>query len=646
MRSADGRTVVGHRVTAVVLAAMALLIAGCDPGIRAIETEASGSATDAEAVADPTERAERDDDGPESTTPNEAPAPTDDAADIAPTDDGPEPGPTDDGPERTANEGADVEADEAAAPGTDGTGASDNEGAAPIGTTPRLPAADPGERTFPGMPAPGASNPDEPATAEPPASEPTTPGAGPGNVDPDAPIEAIPVPRIELPAPSPVPTDPGEQRVDYRIDGGSILNPERGWYAQRAPFGLGDERGVADMSRLRGEGETLIRLYFLIDEFRTSPISAEGLRLIEANFDEARREGVKVIPRFAYNFPNNGNYRDAEDAPLDRIIQHLDQLAPILERNGDVIAYLNLGFVGAWGEWHSSSNGHVDEGRRLNDNSRRIIEEIFEALPADRMATMRYPDYKRQSYGDEPLTPGEAHSGTPQARMGHLNDCVLASDTDWGTYPSDPAEREELKHYLSVDNQFVVMGGETCNEGSDATPYIGCSNARAELERMRWSTLHSGYHQGVLDLWRSQGCYDDIGRSLGYRFQLTTGTFPERATAGAPMSLTLSLDNAGFAAPYNPRGLELVFRHTGTGAETSVAIADDPRTWRPGSHRLAWSVPVPSTLPAGDYSLLLNLPDPEQTLGDRADYSIRLANAGTWEPASGYNDLGVTVTVD
>ena len=242
--------------------------------------------------------------------------------------------------------------------------------------------------------------------------------------------------------------------------------------------------------------------------------------------------------------------------------------------------------------------------------------------------------------------PGEAHSGTPQARMGHLNDCLLASDTDWGTYPSDPTEREELKQYLSTDNQFVVMGGETCNDAADAQPHIGCSNARAELERMRWSTLHSGYHQGVLDLWRSQGCYDDIGRSLGYRFQLTAGTFPERVTPGAAMTMSLSLDNVGYAAPYNPRSVEIVFRNNTTGAETALAIAADPRTWRPGTHGLDWSFDVPTSLAGGEYTLLLNLPDPEPTLTDRADYSIRLANTGTWESSTGYNDLGVTVIVD
>ncbi|MEX0679841.1 MAG: hypothetical protein WD097_00525, partial [Balneolales bacterium] len=39
------------------------------------------------------------------------------------------------------------------------------------------------------------------------------------------------------------------------------------------------------------------------------------------------------------------------------------------------------------------------------------------------------------------------------------------------------------------------------------------------------------------------------------------------------------------------------------------------------------------------YEVLLNLPDPTETLRDRPAFSIRLANAGTWEEATGFNRL-------
>jgi len=36
---------------------------------------------------------------------------------------------------------------------------------------------------------------------------------------------------------------------------------------------------------------------------------------------------------------------------------------------------------------------------------------------------------------------------------------------------------------------------------------------------------------------------------------------------------------------------------------------------------------------------VLSLPDPETRLRDRPEYSIRLANKGLWEPATGSNLL-------
>ena len=48
-------------------------------------------------------------------------------------------------------------------------------------------------------------------------------------------------------------------------------------------------------------------------------------------------------------------------------------------------------------------------------------------------------------------------------------------------------------------------------------------------------------------------------------------------------------------------------------------------------------------MPAGQYQLLLELPDP--LLANRPEYSIRLANEGTWDAVTGLNNLNATITV-
>jgi pimeloyl-ACP methyl ester carboxylesterase len=39
-----------------------------------------------------------------------------------------------------------------------------------------------------------------------------------------------------------------------------------------------------------------------------------------------------------------------------RVVSHLDQLQPILTDNYDVIAFVQAGFIGSWGEWYYTTN--------------------------------------------------------------------------------------------------------------------------------------------------------------------------------------------------------------------------------------------------------------------------------------------------
>src|SRR5580658_10134991 len=57
-----------------------------------------------------------------------------------------------------------------------------------------------------------------------------------------------------------------------------------------------------------------------------------------------------------YNFGPIG--AGAMDAPIDVISGHIDQLAPILLKNKDLVFSLEAGFIGTWGEWHDSTSGN------------------------------------------------------------------------------------------------------------------------------------------------------------------------------------------------------------------------------------------------------------------------------------------------
>ena len=130
----------------------------------------------------------------------------------------------------------------------------------------------------------------------------------------------------------------------------------------------------------------------------------------QADFDQARAAGVKLIPRFAYTItahqgacPESGDCPPYGDAPKAIVLQHIAQLAPLLQKNADVIACVQLGFIGTWGENYytdyfgdASSNG---AGQLLDSNWRDridVLKAMLNALPADRMVQVRYPQFKQK----------------------------------------------------------------------------------------------------------------------------------------------------------------------------------------------------------------------------------------------------------
>jgi hypothetical protein len=462
--------------------------------------------------------------------------------------------------------------------------------------------------------------------------------------------------------------------VEYQASEEDFPNPERGFYVQKVGWDKvlhpdwekwdGDKPRPDVMREVRRSGHTLMRVYFLIPEFKGKDLSPAFLQSFEETFAQAREAGIKIIPLFSYSWPSDAfevrpncpgpefekypQCPENQDAPLADVLRHIGQLKPVIARNADVIAMWDAGFIGPWGEWHTSTNELVSKSDgNVNDSTRKIVETLLDAVPSNRAITLRYPRHKVQLTGDTPLLPEEAFSGSAKARLGSKNDCFLASKDDWGTYqPDDAAIIKAAKNFLHQDNLYVPMQGETCNFAEDAQPFVGCENALSELALMRYSALNSGFQEDVLAGWRKGGCYEEISKRLGYRLRLLSMTATTEVARGSNWKAEIKIANDGFAAPYNPRGLALMLRHSTTGAIHSFPLAEDPRRWTPGEPQtLDLNIPIPASLPEGSYTAILHLPDPEPSLKDNPAYAIRLANPDVWEEESGYNSLMIKVLV-
>lgn len=456
----------------------------------------------------------------------------------------------------------------------------------------------------------------------------------------------------------------GTQVINYVVDTSTEFpNPERGWHKNESFVG-GGSFGYIRTSY----GMTLNRNYIMLDDYRTSDLPQWLLDMHTARFEDARTAGIKLIPRYSYSFTST------TDAPIANVLGHIEQLAPIWQDNQDVIAVLQAGFIGRWGEWGSSSNS-LDS----LTNKRLILNAILDALPASRMVQVRTPRHFVEAMGETyslggwttgpapstvttpfnavQLPTADRFDGSDLARVGHKNDSFLRNETDAGTYAFPDvgynfvtAHRDYLKAWMFDSTRYVAHGGELVE---DVPWTVGSREAGAlaiaEMQQIHTDYLNRDYGVPAINGWISSGHYPEITRRFGYRLALTEATLPVTVNPSGSMTVQFTMRNDGFGKVYNPRPIDLVFVGSG-GPFTARLTADARRDLPLGGETKAMEYTV--TAPAGlvedaSYALHLALPDPDPNgngLDEDPRYSIRLANTGAWDGDTGRNALGATIT--
>lgn len=469
--------------------------------------------------------------------------------------------------------------------------------------------------------------------------------------------------------------------IGYKESQDDIRNPERGFYipsgTKASNFILLDEQQLIkyrqQTQQLKGAsyGVNISLLYraYELDTFKQQPLSAAFLINLQKDFNTIRKSGLKIVLRFAYtNTSHSGNCKDEYgicppygDAPRNIVLKHVQQLAPLLHKNADVIAVFQQGFIGIWGENYFTDYfgcatddglGVIQDSSWLHRNE--FLKALLAALPTDRMIQVRTPQIKqRYVYGltAKVNSPGmsykEGFSKTDMARIGFHNDCFLASEDDYGTfydYGNSSGKRDtanyRLRKYVEADSRYVAVGGETCDDAfspqNDCAPF---GHAESEMAAMHYSYLNAAYNNQVNNDWDSLGCMTSIKQKLGYRFVLSNALLPSKIATIGTLAIQLFLENKGFASPFNPRPVQLILRNRQTGKTTSFTFNTAIQKWFPGKIALKQQFKLPTGFPAGDYDMLINLPDGYSSLSKNPLYSIHLANENVWEPASGFNSL-------
>ena len=384
-------------------------------------------------------------------------------------------------------------------------------------------------------------------------------------------------------------------------------DPGRGFYRHTERRSAAENH--LDVKRLqawRASGSSLVIRVIYLSEFIHSPLSPECLSAIDGDFSAMRTAGVKGIIRFAYSsqLGNGGN----DQADSARVLEHVGQLAPLLKKNKDVIHCVQAGFIGAWGEWHAPHPSFKQENGTLDPvKCRSLIHALLAAVPEPIYLQIRTPWQKKMLFDE---------GDTRAARVGHHNDCFLASANDVGTYRSIKREIS----WLAKETETLPMGGETCKLNP---PRSSGKSAIQEMERLHYNYLNRDYHPAVLKAWKKEGQLKEIAARLGHRIKLTDAYLDGE-------NICIELLNQGFARPLYDRPME--YRWNGSNPNSTGAINFSIRSLLPGKSQII-------ILPKGEGQLEIRWPDVSLTLQNRGEYALFLANPDIIRDTQGWHQI-------
>ncbi len=440
--------------------------------------------------------------------------------------------------------------------------------------------------------------------------------------------------------------------VVHGVSRPGIANPERGWrFEILVGIEPGEKTWVRDnwpFPKYGRDGVTVTQAYCYLTRYCDADIPQSKLDALQADFDRARKEGVKFLLRFAYE----RNTNRLQGPYLPRILAHIAQLKEIVNRNADVIYCLQIGWVGAWGEFHSSKSGIEKNPEQFA----QVVAATLDILPPNRSTMMRYMPAREQA-----LLQLNGHG---EDRIGFFNDGTLAGFIEGGTFVDYPEKMEKKfwgdllwgkygekgnYHYdmVALVGRHAPIDGELFWSTSKIDPQWETGLAAIlrfkEHHYTTFSIVHGNSEldklttPGAIDRWKAtpvtadllaaygidcdsdyfagapyRTAYDFIRDHLGYRLVV-------KSAAVADGEAKAVLHNYGFAAPVNPRRVHFAVLAADGGVKT-YPTDFDCRSLAEGRDTLvSGKVPAPK---AGE-KLALWLPD--EMMPERPEYAIRLA---------------------
>lgn len=299
--------------------------------------------------------------------------------------------------------------------------------------------------------------------------------------------------------------------------------------------------------------------------------------------DWLRKAGVKETPYQEHGGGLSPDYNDPKMiAGLERLIAALGKHF----NNHPRIAFIQIGLLGFWGEWHTYPQ---DKLYASPDTERRIVEAYRKAFP-DKCLMVRYA---RDFAGK-------------QDWIG-FHDDMFPQDTDNG---KDWSFLAGLRREKRMENwKVAVVGGEMVP--GEAERWLGADyeTTQTMLERSHFSWVGPycpALKKGQDEKYRERS--EALIRQMGYEFQITEVAHPKQIKAGDSAPIALKGKNIGVAPFYYPWLVEWALLDEAGKPIKTFPTKWDVRKWQPGE--FAEQTTISPDLPPGNYRLAMGIRDP------------------------------------
>ena len=364
----------------------------------------------------------------------------------------------------------------------------------------------------------------------------------------------------------------------------------------------------------------------------TGPLSTQMLAGIDAGIAAYEGTGARLKINFIYKW--NDPSAVVADPPMDLILTHLDQLAPILLKHRDLIFDLDAGFIGAFGQWVSSTNGLDTSAvahKQLLDKELFYFKGSFPILLPWIGDLIRYA-------GGRVLVDGlGVHDDSFDSGVGSVQPF----------FNRDAPDLNSMEAYASQVSAASVFTGEF-----NGSTYPTQSCATLDSVAYQFHVQAFGINPERLETFpqlESNGCGTSFLNKVGTRVELQRTTLLGNPAAGAPLLVELTMVNAGYGRVVRARPASLVFMSKGS-VVGEVPISLDALDLRRLASRAApttfqFVVTVPSNLPPGaSITMAIRIPDPAPSLTPLAAYALPLNSVDSsgraiFDPTSGLNTI-------